>query len=431
MKFTKMQGAGNDYIYVDCTKKLLKNPSKTAIKVSERHFGIGSDGLILIKPSEVADFQMDMYNADGSRGAMCGNGIRCVAKYVYDYGLTDKTSVSVETASGIKYLDLTVENGKVVLVKVNMGAPILEAAKIPVVSEKEQVNPFFFALMPAALKRLAPDVLVPCTALPNIWGRLWGRLLGIPIVGTVRGGGAPRRQHERFLWRLTDHMVCNSEALADVLSGLGIPAARLTYVPNGVDTERFAPAQPAPSERPPLIVCVARLAEDKDHLTLLKGFALLRERHPDVRLRLVGDGPREKELKAWVAEHLPDGGVEFCPGSPDVRAHYAAARIFALTSVREGQPNVILEAMAAGLPVCATETGGIPRLVTPGESGLLSPVGDSAAFADNCAALLEDPARGDMFGLAGRQRVERSFSFEAMVAAHEAIFLRLAARERA
>lgn len=303
--------------------------------------------------------------------------------------------------------------------------------RVEYLGRSRKVNPFFFALMPAALKRLAPDVLVPCTALPNIWGRLWGRLLGIPIVGTVRGGGAPRRQHERFLWRLTDHMVCNSEALADVLSGLGVPAARLTYVSNGVDTERFAPAQPAPSERPPLILCVARLAEDKDHLTLLKGFALLRERHPGVRLRLVGDGPREKELKAWVAEHLPDGGVEFCPGSPDVRAHYAAARIFALTSVREGQPNVILEAMAAGLPVCATETGGIPRLVTRGENGLLSPVGDSAAFADNCAALLADPAQGDRFGRAGRQRVERSFSFDAMVAAHEGIFMRLAARERA
>ena len=114
-----------------------------------------------------------------------------------------------------------------------------------------------------------------------------------------------------------------------------------------------------------------------------------------------------------------------------MRAHYAAARIFALTSVREGQPNVILEAMAAGLPVCATETGGIPRLVTRGESGLLSPVGDSAAFADNCAALLADPAQGDRFGRAGRQRVERSFSFDAMVAAHEGIFMRLAARERA
>lgn len=134
-----MQGIGNDYVYVNCFKETVEDPGEAAIKVSDRHFGIGSDGLILIKPSEVADFQMDMYNADGSRGAMCGNGIRCVAKYVYDYGLTDKTSISVETASGIKYLDLTVENGKVALVKVNMGAPILEAAKIPVVSEKEQV----------------------------------------------------------------------------------------------------------------------------------------------------------------------------------------------------------------------------------------------------------------------------------------------------
>ena len=139
MKFTKMQGIGNDYVYVNCFKEKVEDPREAAIKVSDRHFGIGSDGLILIKPSEVADFQMDMYNADGSRGAMCGNGIRCVAKYVYDYGLTDKTSVSVETASGIKYLDLTVENGKVVKVKVNMGKPELTAKDVPVVSVHEQV----------------------------------------------------------------------------------------------------------------------------------------------------------------------------------------------------------------------------------------------------------------------------------------------------
>lgn len=107
--------------------------------VSDRHFGIGSDGLILIKPSDVADFEMDMYNSDGSRGAMCGNGIRCVAKYVYDYGLTDKTSITVNTASGIKYLDLTIEDGKAVQIRVNMGAPILEPFKIPVISEKEIV----------------------------------------------------------------------------------------------------------------------------------------------------------------------------------------------------------------------------------------------------------------------------------------------------
>jgi len=139
MKFTKMHGIGNDYVYVNCFKETVEHPSEVAIKVSDRHFGIGSDGLILIKPSEVADGKMEMYNADGSQGAMCGNGIRCVAKYMYDYGITDKTSISVETKSGIKYLDLTIRDGKVDTVKVNMGTPILKAVDIPVRSEKEQM----------------------------------------------------------------------------------------------------------------------------------------------------------------------------------------------------------------------------------------------------------------------------------------------------
>lgn len=131
MKFTKMHGIGNDYVYVNCFEEQVDHPSELAQRVSDRHFGVGSDGLILIKPSELADFEMDMYNADGSRGAMCGNGIRCVAKYVYDHGLTEKKQISVATGSGIKYLDLTVENGKVSLVRVDMGSPILEAEKIP------------------------------------------------------------------------------------------------------------------------------------------------------------------------------------------------------------------------------------------------------------------------------------------------------------
>lgn len=132
MKFTKMQGCGNDYVYVNCFSETVEHPEEVAKMVSDRHFGIGSDGLILIRPSQVADFEMAMYNADGSRGEMCGNGIRCVAKYVYDFGLTDKTSISVETLAGIKYLDLTVKNGKVEKVRVNMGAPILTPAEVPV-----------------------------------------------------------------------------------------------------------------------------------------------------------------------------------------------------------------------------------------------------------------------------------------------------------
>lgn len=132
MKFVKMHGCGNDYVYVNGFTEKIDDPSEVAKIVSDRHFGIGSDGLIMINPSEVADFEMAMYNADGSRGEMCGNGIRCVAKYVYDFGLTDQTSISVETLAGIKYLDLTVENKKVEKVRVNMGAPILTPAEIPV-----------------------------------------------------------------------------------------------------------------------------------------------------------------------------------------------------------------------------------------------------------------------------------------------------------
>lgn len=139
MKFTKMQGLGNDYVYVNCVEKKLENASQIAIEVSDRHYGIGSDGLILINSSEVADFEMEMYNADGSRGEMCGNGIRCVGKYVYDYGLTDKTHVTIETLAGIKYLDLQVENGKVKQVRVNMGSPLLKPEEIPIALEGENV----------------------------------------------------------------------------------------------------------------------------------------------------------------------------------------------------------------------------------------------------------------------------------------------------
>ena len=139
MKFTKMHGIGNDYVYMDCTKERLDNPGEIARLVSDRHKGIGSDGLILIQSSDEADFEMAMYNADGSYGKMCGNGIRCVAKYVYDNGLTDKTEISVISGGAVKYLKLTVEDGKVQKVRVNMGEPILKPEEIPVVGAGERL----------------------------------------------------------------------------------------------------------------------------------------------------------------------------------------------------------------------------------------------------------------------------------------------------
>ena len=139
MKFTKMHGIGNDYIYFNCFEEKIKNPGELSIKLSDRHFGAGGDGIVLILPSDKADFRMRMFNADGSEGKMCGNASRCVGKYLYEKGLTKKTSIKLETLSGIKVLDLKVVNEKVVSVKVNMGKPIVEAKNIPVISDEEEV----------------------------------------------------------------------------------------------------------------------------------------------------------------------------------------------------------------------------------------------------------------------------------------------------
>lgn len=141
MKFTKMHGCGNDYIYINGASEKMEQDRKPDFvrRVSDRHFGIGGDGVIFINPSTEADFEMEMYNADGSRAEMCGNGIRCVAKYVYDKGLTDKTEISIVSCGKVKYLQLFLKDGKVESVRVNMGAPILQAGEVPVISDKEHV----------------------------------------------------------------------------------------------------------------------------------------------------------------------------------------------------------------------------------------------------------------------------------------------------
>lgn len=140
MRFTKMQGIGNDYIYIDCYHNKIDAPVPLALKLSDRHFGVGSDGLILIQPSDVADCKMDMYNADGSRGKMCGNGIRCVGKYVYERNICKKETLTVETLSGIKSLHLEISNDQVSAIEVNMGEPVFKASEIPVDFPKEQVQ---------------------------------------------------------------------------------------------------------------------------------------------------------------------------------------------------------------------------------------------------------------------------------------------------
>lgn len=161
MKFTKMQGLGNDYVYINCFEENVQNPNELAKKISDRHFGVGSDGLILILPSDVADCKMRMFNWDGSESEMCGNGIRCVGKFVHDKGIVNKDEITVETLSGIKTIKLILdENNKATMLTVNMGEPIFEPEKIPVISDEEIVKNL-------KIKVLDKEFIFTCVSMGN------------------------------------------------------------------------------------------------------------------------------------------------------------------------------------------------------------------------------------------------------------------------
>lgn len=163
IKFTKMHGLGNDYIYINCLEGAPRDPSALAVEMSDRHKGVGADGIILIMDSNVADFKMRMFNADGSEGKMCGNASRCIGKYVYEQGLTDKQIIKLETLSGIKILSLDVKAGKVEAVTVDMGEPVIDSQLVPVVSELPSV-------INAAVSTSAGDVKINAVSMGNPHG---------------------------------------------------------------------------------------------------------------------------------------------------------------------------------------------------------------------------------------------------------------------
>lgn len=284
--------------------------------------------------------------------------------------------------------------------------------------------PLFFLRLGRQIKKIRPDILVCCTALPNIWGRIWGRIMHVPvIVGSCRGGGAPMRQHEWLLWRLAHGIVCNSWQLVSAMQRRGVPPAILRYIANGVDTDHFRPSARHACRQN--IVCVARLAADKDHKTLLEAFALLAPKFPAARLTLVGEGPEGEDLRRFAASFPSTvaNRIIFAGPCADAAPYLESADVFALTSIREGQPNVILEAMACGLPVCATSVGGIPALVR--DNGFLTPSRDATAFAKSLESILANPERAATMGATGRARCVEDFSFASMVKNHEKFFLEL------
>ena len=308
-------------------------------------------------------------------------------------------------------------------------APLAQKWDIPVIwlARTGWVGPPSLLALWRRLRRYPPDLLMLLTVIPNIWGRIWGRLAGLPvIVGNCRGGGAPRRQHERWLWPLAHHILCNSRYVRDLLvSAYRVPSNRVTVVPNGVDSEFFGPPARERPSGPLRLLTVARLVPDKDHDTLLMAFARIASRHPEAELWLVGDGPRRQALEHKAGDLALNGRVRFFSGQPDLRAFYHRAHLFVLSSVAEALPNVILEAMAAGLPIVATRVGGIPEVVVEKSTGLLVEPGDVTGLAAALDYLLKNSEIRESMGQHGRERVMQQYSLTAMVKGHEEVWTRL------
>ncbi len=312
--------------------------------------------------------------------------------------------------------------------------PLARDWRVPLVrlSRRAKVGPQALINLWHRLHLRPPDLLVFLTVVPNIWGRVLGCLARVPVlVGSCRGGGAAERQHEGWLWPLAHHILSNSEAMKTELTvHCRVPEALISVIPNGVDTAWFRPPA-APYVGPPRVICVARMVPAKDHETLIRAFGLMVRDHPTAELCLVGDGPRLAAIEGLAAKLLPPGRFRFLPGQADIRPLLHRADLLALSSRQEALPNVVLEAMAAGLAVVATRVGGVPELVVPGVTGWLVEPGDAPALAAAMGQLIENPGVRQAMGRAGRERALRKFSLETMTHLHEEVLDRLLAQARA
>ncbi|MBU1041538.1 MAG: glycosyltransferase [Proteobacteria bacterium] len=297
------------------------------------------------------------------------------------------------------------------------------------ISNRPPGSPLGPLLLAVQFARSRPDILYTLTVVPNIWGRLLGRVFSVPAIVTGFRELRPK-QWEPLLWRFTDRLICNAEILRTrAVNELGVPPERVTVVPNCVDTKRFRPAA-APDcnctdeqNHPPSIVSVARLVRDKSPLAMVEAFALVCQEVPEARLTIVGDGPLRPQAEARLAELGLTHAVQIITGCGEVRPHLAQADVFALASRREGSPNVVLEAMASGLPVVASRTGGIPDLVEHGRTGLLTVPEDPDDIARALILLLTDRELRTSMGAAGRDKAVHKYSPEAMLRATEAVLL--------
>lgn len=316
----------------------------------------------------------------------------------------------------------------------DLAGPVVSGG-IPVksLSAGRFVGPITLGRLARELRRSQPDVLVLLTALPNIWGRPIGRLVHVPlIVGNCRDS-TPWHQHERWLWRLADHVICNSACVQRYLvDRYHVPGARLTVIPNGIDLARLdatadvAEASFKEHSTARVLLSVGRLVPPKDHVTLLEAFRLVAERTPDTELWLAGEGPERAKLMALATRPALAGRVRLLGGRADVAALLRRASVFVSSSREEGSPNAVLEAMAARVPIVATAVGGVPELLGADVDARLVAARDAEGLAAAMLTLLDDPILRRRLVASARARVERGFTVERMARETSNLLLRLA-----
>jgi glycosyltransferase involved in cell wall biosynthesis len=289
-------------------------------------------------------------------------------------------------------------------------------------SRSSWVSPWALARLAWKLLRLRPDVLYTLTVVPNIWGRIFGRLARVPVIISGYRSLFPK-QHERWLWRLANRIICNAGTLKEVMvQRYSVHPDRIAVIPNAVDSAAFQSGRNARAPEP-TVLYVGRLVKEKDPLNLVDAFRIVAEKVPNARFRMIGNGPLRPEVEARIRASSLDSRVELLPGTSSLMPQLARAWVFALASVMEASPNVILEAMSMGLPVVATRVGGIPELIQDGCTGMLVKPRDPEDLAAALVAVLTDEPKRLAMGEMARQRVLENHTLETMVRRTEQVVM--------
>lgn len=274
------------------------------------------------------------------------------------------------------------------------------------------------------LMRRPPDILYALTGIPNIWGRPFARLAGVPVIITG-WRSLVEKQCESLLWPLSTRIVCNAQALKDsVVHRHSVDPSRVAVIPNAVDTEYFC-SDGRMKSADPLVLFIGRFVKEKDPLTLVEAFRLVLAKIPSARLIMVGNGPLEYQLEAHIKSRAIQR-IDMLPSRPETRDLLRSAWVFAMSSKREGMPNVILEAMATSVPVVGTHAGGIPEIVAHGETGLLVPPCSPKELADALIEVLDNEILRDRLAAGSREKIRRSYSMEVMIRETERVLLEAA-----